>query len=374
MSAYDIYRESVVAGKLLTQQSFLAIATDKQKNTSNSGAYETYVHALKETDATITPLSRTDFFKKCIDNGGAYAGYFALANEFLKAATEKMTEAEVQSIYGQVMVLSESDYNTAVNGCSSTEDFAKKDIELINEVMTKVFAQNDSFNWTDLNFENIKYRAIEVFEATTGFSSGYSAYTETAASVDNNKSILSEDAWLETLKTPTSDGETTLNSIYKVMVSKGYTGSIDDFINAMKQKNGTVDAKGYAGANVQQDTDTTQNANTTSNSSTSNATYSSGSTSSGSNASTSTAQVINGKDGRGITSVAVNESGELLVTYSDNTTQNVGLVRTTAASPQLSSPLDAFVYTALGMAILSLLANGALAYAVYRVSRRRPKE
>ena len=370
-----------MAGKLLKEEKFLSILKDKQKNSSNSGSYDAYVEALKETDKTITPLTKTDFFKKCIASGGAYAGYTALANEFLKNATNKMTEAEIQSIYGQVAILSETDYNNAVKDCNSTEDYARKDVDLINDMMSKIYAQNDSFNWSNINYDDIKYRIEEVFEATAGYSCGYYVYKDTAMSVDNNKSLMTQEAWLESLKGTNGtdaqeDGETVVNAIYKTLVSKGYTGSIDDLFNLLKTPNGTVDERGYAGANVQENTDSNNNAtsNSSSSSSSSTSTGTSGYTNSSSGSgtsSTSTAQVINGKDGRGITAVSISDSGDLVVTYSDNTTQDVGMVRTSAASPQLANPLDALVYSALGIAILSLLANGALAYVIYRVSRKK---
>ena len=381
-SAYDLYRESCVAAKLLSEEKFISLVRDKQQNTSGTGSYSAYVEALKETDATITPLSKDDFFKQCINYGGAYASYFSLANTFLREATNKMTDAEIQAIYGQVMILSEDEYNAAIKGCTSTEDYAKKDIELINNVMSQVYASNDSFNWANINYENIKYRALEVFEATCGYSSGYAVYTNTASDIDNNKSILTEEAWLESLRT-TSDSsvETVINSIFKVLVNKGYSGSLDDFINAMKQKNGTVDDCGYAGANVQQNTDqagNTSQPNTSADlsSSTSNTSLSTNSSSSGSSgtsgqsATSSTAQLTTGKEGRGITSAAINDAGDLILTYSDNTTQDVGLVRATVAASQVSNPLDAFVFTALGLAIASLVINAVLASFVYRMSRR----
>ncbi len=425
-SAYDLYLESAVAGELLTQEKFLALCKDKQQNTSTSGVYDAYVEALKETDAKITPLSQEDFFKKCISYGGAYAGYFSLANELLKAATSKMTEAEIQAIYGQVMILSEAEYNAAVKNCNSVEDYARKDVDLLNGVMNSVYAKNDSFEWKNMNYDDIKYRVLEVFEAACGYACGYSVYKDTTISADNNKSLLTQEAWLAGLKGSDgasgangtdgkdgSDATSTTQSTYNIIVQNGFTGSLDDFINLLKQKDGTDSVDGYTSLNVEGDTGSTDNgtasngSSNNNNSSSTNNDAASGNDSSGSNNSSSsgndaggsdtgssgtsgsssgtsgatganeanvTTQALgtvntkgdNGKDGRGISAVRVDDNGDLIVTYTDSVTQDAGTLHS-------HDPMEVLIYVSLAIGVISLLANGVLASAIYKPSPSRRK-
>ena len=449
-SAWDLYRENAVAGKLATKEKFLSYCKDTQSS-GNSGVYDAYVKALQESDAAITPMSRDDFFKACINAGGAYAGYFALANEFLKAACAKMTTAEMQGVYGRVMILTEAEYNAAVKGCTTTEDYAHKDIDLINAVMNTVYAHDAHFNWTNIDFDKVKYRAVELFETTTGCASGYAVYQDTAASVDHNKSLQTQDAWLAGLGgSDSAGGQTGADvqanagdqnakvSAYSIVVSKGFSGTKDEWFAMLKSTDGSVDS--YAdidkqsttadtgsnnqGSNDQnsnnsqnsndQNSSSNQNSNSQNSSNSQNGTNgtndsngsngqngtagatgatgasgsngsnasggssSSGSSNSGSSSGSSSASSPTwgtktngaaGKDGRGISAVSINDDGDLVVTYTDSTTQVVGAAGT--QGHQRAATLGIFTYTALGIAIASLLMNALLAYVIYRIWRKK---
>ncbi len=379
-SAYDIYLETAVSKMLLSQENYLKLEPYAEGHANRAGAYNIYLQALKETSTTVKPMSSDDFFKACVKNGGAYAGYFALANEFLKQATSKMTVPEIQSIYGKVAILTENEYNDRIKDCNSTEDYARRDIDLLNEVMATTFAQNDSFNWTNINFDDIKYRTIEVFEATTGYASGYSVYKQTVMSTDHNKDLMSQEEWLESLKGESGkDGETTTNTVYKTLVSNGYKGSEEDFINSLKEIycKDAIDAFNNLDAQSQTtSTDSSSSAGTSGGSSSSGTSSSSSSGSASTGGTTTTAEVSttaqNGKDGRGISSIQVNDQGKLIVTYTDSSTEDAGLVRFDNTS--LFASQNGLIYASLGLGILSVLLNCALGYAVYRINARRKEK
>ena len=58
----------------------------------------------------------------------------------------------------------------------------------------------------------------------------------------------------------------------------------------------------------------------------------------------------------------VDDNGDLIVTYTDSLTQDVGSVNS-------HSPLKVLVYVSLAIGIISLLANGFLLSAAYKPSR-----
>ena len=291
-----------------------------------------------------------------------------------------MTVPEIQSIYGKVAILTENEYNDRIKDCNSTEDYARRDIDLLNEVMATTFAQNDSFNWTNINFDDIKYRTIEVFEATTGYASGYSVYKQTVMSTDHNKDLMSQEEWLESLKGESGkDGETTTNTVYKTLVSNGYKGSEEDFINSLKEIycKDAIDAFNNLDAQSQTtSTDSSSSAGTSGGSSSSGTSSSSSSGAASSGGTTTTAEVSttaqNGKDGRGISSIQVNDQGKLIVTYTDSSTEDAGLVRFDNTS--LFASQNGLIYASLGLGILSVLLNCALGYAVYRINARRKEK
>lgn len=74
---------------------------------------------------------------------------------------------------------------------------------------------------------------------------------------------------------------------------------------------------------------------------------------------------ITGEDGVGIAGVAINEKGELIVTLTDGTELNAGAVPAGAAAPGL----EPLVYIALGAAVISLA--GMIAMAAYLLAKRK---
>ena len=67
--------------------------------------------------------------------------------------------------------------------------------------------------------------------------------------------------------------------------------------------------------------------------------------------------------------MSINDDGDLVVTYTDSTTQVVGAAG--AQGHQRAATLGIFTYTALGIAIASLLINALLAYVIYRIWRKK---
>lgn len=74
---------------------------------------------------------------------------------------------------------------------------------------------------------------------------------------------------------------------------------------------------------------------------------------------------ITGEDGVGIAGVAINEKGELIVTLTDGTELNAGAVPAGAAAPGL----EPLVYIALGAAVISLA--GMIVMAAYLLAKRK---
>lgn len=74
---------------------------------------------------------------------------------------------------------------------------------------------------------------------------------------------------------------------------------------------------------------------------------------------------ITGEDGVGIAGVAINEKGELIVTLTDGTELNAGAVPAGAAAPGL----EPLVYIALGAAVISLV--GMIVMAAYLLAKRK---
>ena len=74
---------------------------------------------------------------------------------------------------------------------------------------------------------------------------------------------------------------------------------------------------------------------------------------------------ITGEDGVGIAGVAINEKGELIVTLTDGTELNAGAVPAGAAAPGL----EPLVYIALGTAVISLA--GMIVMAAYLLAKRK---
>lgn len=74
---------------------------------------------------------------------------------------------------------------------------------------------------------------------------------------------------------------------------------------------------------------------------------------------------ITGEDGVGIAGVAINEKGELIVTLTDGTELNAGAVPAGTAAPGL----EPLVYIALGAAVISLA--GMIAMAAYLLAKRK---
>ena len=80
-------------------------------------------------------------------------------------------------------------------------------------------------------------------------------------------------------------------SAYEIAVENGFAGTVEEWLESLKGKNGTDGKNGIDGKNGVDGKDGT-----------------------------------NGADGRGITSTEINASGELVLTYSDGSTANVGAV------------------------------------------------
>lgn len=74
---------------------------------------------------------------------------------------------------------------------------------------------------------------------------------------------------------------------------------------------------------------------------------------------------ITGEDGVGVAGVAINEKGELIVTLTDGTELNAGAVPAGAAAPGL----EPLVYIALGAAVISLA--GMIVMAAYLLAKRK---
>lgn len=74
---------------------------------------------------------------------------------------------------------------------------------------------------------------------------------------------------------------------------------------------------------------------------------------------------ITGEDGVGIAGVAINEKGELIVTLTDGTELNAGAVPAGTAAPGL----EPLVYIALGAAVISLV--GMIVMAAYLLAKRK---
>ena len=74
---------------------------------------------------------------------------------------------------------------------------------------------------------------------------------------------------------------------------------------------------------------------------------------------------ITGEDGVGIAGVAINEKGELIVTLTDGTELNAGAIPAGAAAPGL----EPLVYIALGAAVISLA--GMIVMAAYLLAKRK---
>ena len=74
---------------------------------------------------------------------------------------------------------------------------------------------------------------------------------------------------------------------------------------------------------------------------------------------------ITGEDGVGVAGVAINEKGELVVTLTDGTELNAGAVPAGAAAPGL----EPLVYIALGAAVISLA--GMIVMAAYLLAKRK---
>ena len=74
---------------------------------------------------------------------------------------------------------------------------------------------------------------------------------------------------------------------------------------------------------------------------------------------------ITGEDGVGVAGVAINEKGELIVTLTDGTELNAGAVPAGTAAPGL----EPLVYIALGAAVISLV--GMIAMAAYLLAKRK---
>ena len=74
---------------------------------------------------------------------------------------------------------------------------------------------------------------------------------------------------------------------------------------------------------------------------------------------------ITGEDGVGVAGVAINEKGELIVTLTDGTELNAGAIPAGAAAPGL----EPLVYIALGAAVISLV--GMIVMAAYLLAKRK---
>lgn len=74
---------------------------------------------------------------------------------------------------------------------------------------------------------------------------------------------------------------------------------------------------------------------------------------------------ITGEDGVGVAGVAINEKGELIVTLTDGTELNAGAIPAGAAAPGL----EPLVYIALGAAVISLA--GMIVMAAYLLAKRK---
>ena len=378
-STYDLYCSNAVAGKIMSEKEYLAKDPYASGSADLSGAYYVYVSALNQTGEYIKPLSRDDFFKKCIENGGAYAAYTSIANEFLEQATSKMTSEQLNGAAGQVSILSESEYNEAVKGCTTTADYAKKDIELINNMMSTLFKNNLDFTWNNIDFNSNQYSAVELFESTLGLNAGYSVYKETCASSDNNKDIMNQDSWIASL---TSTGKkATTETAYQSVVNNGYTGTVDEWTESLLGVEG-AEANAFTNeviggsdgrSTLTKDGVSASNSNNgvvgASGSNVSSGVINGSNGATGATGATGSAgkNGIDGQDGRSIKAVSINDQGNLVVTFTDMTTQDAGLVK---VMPQIANSNEYFIFTALGLIILSFFLSIGLVYAIHRVNRR----
>ncbi len=261
-STYDIY----VDLKQLPEDKILSLeqVTDIDNDDSVTSRYQTYVEALKETDANIKPLSEDEFINSYIANGGAYDSFVGLSsdgNGWLERyitkvlpQTNPLTDDQIKAIFEELSTMSELNFKENTKDCKTVEDYAKKYVELVNiagsSVVNKDRPEGAESLWTDVDLDqviegkSVLERALTIWKESLTLPKTYDVYTSTAKNLnsDNYSEILNEADWLDSLKNGTDgkDGK----SAYELAKDKGYTGTEEEWLASLNGKNGTDGASG----------------------------------------------------------------------------------------------------------------------------------
>ncbi len=393
-SAYEIYVDlnQLSADKILSLEKF----TEVDNLDSVTSRYQTYVEALRETDSKITPLNEEAFLDSYIKNGGAYDSFIGLStdgkgwlNEYLTkliAPEKNLSEDEVNKIFEELSTMSELNFSEATKDCTTVEDYAKKYVELVNTAASNVLNKDNTgttSNWTDVSIDEVidgqtvLERALTLWKESLTLEKVYDVYTYTAKNLtaESYSEILPEDKWIESLKG--KDGQ----SAYQIAVQNGYKGSESDWLASLKGDNGTSGTNGTNGKSAYQiavdngftGTEAEWLQSLVGNSSSTNGTSGmsayqiavangySGSVTDWLNSLVG-AKGDTGAAGRGIAYVKVNKQGHLIVTYTDDTYEDAGLVQVEGNT----IGRDPLVYVALVLALLAFIMSVLRYAAVYK--------
>ena len=401
-NVYEIYIKEMTQDKVFPRERWDTVYGGKW--------YGKYLEALRQTDENITPLSQEDFRQLALKKGGAYGAYASWNQAMLSAVCSQVPQDQVNEILNIVNALSQEDIERATQECETTEQYAQQYLSLLNEAAAAVCQANPELSWTELTWDEVGDNALSLLEESLPEDAVYQAYEATVLDVANHSNILTEDQMMEKLKG--NDGL----SAYELAVASGYTGSQEEWLQSLsgvkgdKGDTGAQGEKGDTGASgLTWSTSLAQvnsTAGTGSGAGSSGANSSTGSTGSiswgtasgntgstgssqgrgagASSASTgtgsgngsgdSTAASLaqagddeesalgeEGKVGRGIASVKVDENGHLIVTYTDDTTEDAGAVwAETDSAAKKTAGRDPLVYVAL------VLAAAALAISILR--------